>query len=228
MTINEKRQLNRYIKGLVRESIEEISADSMPFMDDIYGPQEPEDWEDEDEEFDSSDENWEDKEDEDEFWHEHDHPESRRSKYEGPDVEDEQDEPAGINELRRLTESFARDAMRGMLMEKKKKASKKKKTSKTSKNSGPRKTKTPKSRKTKEKTSSRDKTIMSMLNADATNAAHYYYKLYGVENGTEAEKAAARSKGYKKAKGKKNDSGVPYKFTSKERNRLNSLLTDRY
>ena len=79
----------------------------------------------------------------------------------------------------------------------------------------------------KEKTSSKDKTIVSQLNADGTNAAHYYYKLYGVENGTDAQKAAARSKGYKKAKGKKNDTGVPYKFTSKERNRLNSLLTDR-
>ena len=128
---------------------------------------------------------------------------------EAPDVSDEPDDdkPAGLDELRQLAEGYARSAVKGILMEKKKKKGKRKKK--------------------KEKTSSKDKTIVSQLNADGTNAAHYYYKLYGVENGTEAQKAAARSKGYKKAKGKKNDTGVPYKFTSKERNRLNSLLTDR-
>ena len=135
---------------------------------------------------------------------------------EDEDEEDDDEEIAGLNELRQLTESMARDAVSEILMEKKggkgwknhKKGSKKRKNK-------------------KEKTSSKDKTVISKLNADGTNAAHYFYKLYGVENGTEAEKAAARSKGYKKAKGKKNDTGVPYKFTSKERNRLGSLLTDR-
>lgn len=129
---------------------------------------------------------------------------------EAPDVSDEpvyDDEPAGLDELRQLAEGYARSAVKGILMEKKKKNKKRKNK--------------------KEKTSSKDKTIVSQLNADGTNAAHYFYKLYGVENGTEAQKASARSKGYKKAKGKKNDTGVPYKFTSKERNRLSSLLTDR-
>ena len=120
--------------------------------------------------------------------------------------DDDDDEIAGLDELRRLAESFARDSVRRILSEGKKKKKRKNK---------------------KEKTSSKDKTVVSQLNADGTNAAHYFYKLYGVENGTEAQKAAARSKGYKKAKGKKNDTGVPYKFTSKERNRLSSLLTDR-
>lgn len=125
-----------------------------------------------------------------------------------PDLEsdDDEDDIAGLDELRQLAESFARDSVRRILSEGKKKKKRKNK---------------------KEKTSSKDKTVVSQLNADGTNAAHYFYKLYGVENGTEAEKAAARSKGYKKAKGKKNDTGVPYKFNSKERNRLSSLLTDR-
>lgn len=126
------------------------------------------------------------------------------------DLNDDEDEEgddniAGLNELRKLTESMARESFAQILSEEKKKKRKNK----------------------KEKSSSKDKTVVSKLNADGTNAAHYFYKLYGVENGTDAEKAAARSKGYKKAKGKKNDTGVPYKFSSKERNRLNSLLTDR-
>ena len=122
-----------------------------------------------------------------------------------PDLESDDDEIAGLDELRRLAESYARQSVAQLLSEGKKKKRKNK----------------------KEKTSSKDKTIVSQLNADGTNAAHYFYKLYGVENGTDAQKAAARSKGYKKAKGKKNDTGVPYKFSSKERNRLSSLLTDR-
>ena len=121
--------------------------------------------------------------------------------------EPDDDEPAGLDELRQLAESYARQSVARILSESKKKRGKRKNK--------------------KEKTSSKDKTVVSQLNADGTNAAHYYYKLYGVENGTEAQKASARSKGYKKAKGKKNDTGVPYKFTSKERNRLSSLLTDR-
>lgn len=132
------------------------------------------------------------------------------------DFDDEDyEQDYGIYELRKLCEGMARNAVSNMLMEKK--------GGKGWKN----KSKDKKRKNKKEKTSSKDKTIVSKLNADGTNAAHYFYKLYGVENGTEAEKASARSKGYKKAKGKKNDTGVPYKFTSKERNRLNSLLTDK-
>ena len=129
--------------------------------------------------------------------------------------EDPKNHDYGIYELRKLCEGMARDAVSNMLMEKK--------GGKGWKN----KSKDKKRKNKKEKTSSKDKTIISKLNADGTNSAHYFYKLYGVENGTEAQKASARSKGYKKAKGKKNDTGVPYKFTSKERNRLNSLLTDK-
>ena len=175
MTINEKKQLSEYIKGLVRESINE-----MPLPDGHFGygsdylP-------------DPDETDLVDTEDEEE--------------------ENSEDDIAGLNELRQLAESMARDAVNDILSESKKKKGKRKNK--------------------KEKTSSKDKTVVSKLNSDGTNAAHYFYKLYGVENGTETEKAAARSKGYKKAKGKKNDTGVPYKFTSKERNRLNSLLTDR-
>lgn len=207
MTINEKKQLANYIKGLVRESLGEM--DSMPnWWNEKYGSS-----------VDADEEGFDNDEvsDENELWHENDHPETRRSSYEGPDVdgndepvyadEEDDEEIAGINELRRLAESYARQSVAQILSESKKKKSKRKNK--------------------KEKSSSKDKTVVSQLNADGTNAAHYYYKLYGVENGTEAQKAAARSKGYKKAKGKKNDTGVPYKFTSKERNRLNSLLTDR-
>lgn len=138
----------------------------------------------------------------------------------GVDYEEmnDKDQIAGLNELRQLAENMARDAVADILTEKKK-------GGKGWKNQKPAKGEKRKNK--KEKSSSRDKTVISKLNADGTNAAHYFYKLYGVENGTEAEKAAARSKGYKKAKGKKNDTGVPYKFTSKERNRLGSLLTDR-
>ena len=180
MTINEKRQLNKYIKGLVRESISEM--DSMPLW-----------WNDQ----------YEDgiEKDEDEFWYEHDHPESRRSKYEGPDVEDE---IAGISELRRITEAMARKAVKSILREKKE--------SGKAKDKG------------KKKAGSTEKTLMKRLNDDSINAAHYYYKLYGAK--TDAEKAAARSLGYKKAKGEKtpNKKGI-YRFTSKERNRLNAMLT---
>jgi len=189
MTIKEEKQLRNYIKGLVRESIGEM--DSMPsWWNDQYGdgPLDDEDL-DLDDELDAMSRPTEDGE--------LPEPEDLR-----PD-----DDIAGLNELRTLAESMARDSFRRILSEKKKKDGKR--------------------RKKKEKTSSRDKTVISKLNADGTNAAHYYYKLYGVENGTEEEKAAARSKGYKKAKGKKNDTGVPYKFSSKERNRLSSLLTDR-
>lgn len=206
MTINEKKQLSNYIKGLVRESLAEI--DMPKWHNELYGIND-EDFEDEEDGFENNEIGRND------FWDEMD--KSGRH-YEGPDVdgnddpeyEDEEDNdemPAGISELRRLAESYAREAVGQILSEGKK-------------NKGKRKNK-------KEKTSSKDKTVISQLNADGTNAAHYFYKLYGVENGTDAEKAAARSKGYKKAKGKKNDTGVPYKFNSKERNRLSSLLTDR-
>ena len=198
-------KLKTYIRGVVKESI----AGEMPrHYTDAFGPH-----------ADLDDENEEDFHD-DESFEEVDSPERLRFFREddfrnqddddvftaGDDVDDDED-IAGLNELRKLTESMARNAMIDILSEAKKKKKKRKNK--------------------KEKSSSRDKTVMSKLNADGTNAAHYYYKLYGVENGTEDEKAAARSKGYKKAKGKKNDTGVPYKFSSKERNRLSSLLSDR-
>ena len=188
MTINEKRQLSDYIKGLVRESLGEM--DNMPsWWNDQYG------YDDENDGFDN---------DEIDDYEDFDADENDVPVYAD---ESDDDEPAGLDELRQLAESYARQSVAKILSESKKKKSRRKNK--------------------KEKTSSKDKTVISQLNADGTNAAHYYYKLYGVENGTDAEKAAARSKGYKKAKGKKNDTGVPYKFTSKERNRLNSLLTDR-
>jgi hypothetical protein len=211
MTINEKKQLSNYIKGLVRESLGEI--DMPKWHNELYGINDEDGFEnDEIDDYDYSNEEIPDKHND--FWEEMGKSQPGRH-YEGPDIEDEpvyddeEDEKAiaGINELRRLAESYARQSVARILSEGKKKKGKRKNK--------------------KEKTSSKDKTVISQLNADGTNAAHYYYKLYGVENGTEAQKAAARSKGYKKAKGKKNDTGVPYKFSSKERNRLNSLLTDR-
>ena len=123
----------------------------------------------------------------------------------------------GIYELRKVCEGMARSAVKTYLNEDKKKNSKKGKKGKKSK----------KGKESSKGVGSQEKTIMTKLNSDEVNAASYYYKLYGVENGTEDEKAAARSKGYKKAKGKKNDSGARYKFSSKERNRLNSMLTDK-
>ena len=209
MTINEKKQLSNYIKGLVRESLGEI--DMPKWHNELYGINDEDGFEDDE----ASDFEFDDEMDtHNDFWEEMGKSQPGRH-YEGPDIEDkpvyadEEDEKAiaGINELRRLAESYARQSVARILSEGKKKKGKRKNK--------------------KEKTSSKDKTVISQLNADGTNAAHYYYKLYGVENGTEAQKAAARSKGYKKAKGKKNDTGVPYKFSSKERNRLSSLLTDR-
>ena len=255
MTINEKRQLTNYIKGLVMESFNAANpyaefGGSTPKVLRIYQDKHPEGviainpevgkndpnrkvfipadiikiWKEDyvaisQKDYDDycgQEEDFPDEEND--FWEEMGHEQPGRH-YEGPDVTtadydtfgspeySEKDKPAGLDELRQLAESMARQALTEILSESKKKKGKRKNK--------------------KEKTSSKDKTVVSKLNSDGTNAAHYFYKLYGVENGTEAEKAAARSKGYKKAKGKKNDTGVPYKFTSKERNRLNSLLTDR-
>lgn len=260
MTINEKKQLTNYIKGLVRESINEMPYNgpyaefggSMPkilkISEDQYpkgviainpevGKNDPnrkvfipadaiKTWKEDyvaisQQDFDKycrGEEEEDIPDHEDDFWAEMGHEQPGRH-YEGPDVTttdydtfgspeySEKDKPAGLNELRQLAESMARQALANMISESKKKKGKRKNK--------------------KEKTSSKDKTVVSKLNSDGTNAAHYFYKLYGVENGTETEKAAARSKGYKKAKGKKNDTGVPYKFSSKEKNRLSSLLTDR-
>ena len=200
MTLNERKQLTNYIKGLVRES---ISGEMPTRYKKYYG----------DEDFDEDEFEFEDDEDEtpdttNEFWEEMGKEQPGRT-FEGPDVtatddvNDDKDGIAGLDELRKITESMARNAVSKVLSETKKKKSKSKKKP----NMG--------------------KTIATKLNSDGVNAAHYYYKLYGVENGTDAEKASARSKGYKKAKGKKNDSGVPYKFTSKEANSLNSMLTDK-
>lgn len=247
MTLNEKKQLTNYIKGLVRESFNAARpydefGGSAPKVLQIYKDMHPEGviainpeaakgdpnrkvfipadaikiWKEDyvaigqadyDEYCAAPEEEYDDNGIADDM---------RQDDEWGPDgsiyddneeMDNDKNEVAGLNELRQLAESMAREAVAGILSESKKKKGKRKNK--------------------KEKSSSKDKTVVSKLNADGTNAAHYYYKLYGVENGTEAEKAAARSKGYKKAKGKKNDTGVPYKFTSKERNRLGSLLTDR-
>ena len=125
--------------------------------------------------------------------------------------EDSDNDIAGINELRQLTESMARRSVNKLLMEKKKGA-KAKKAKKDSE------------KKSSKKISSAEKTLMSRLNDDSINAAHYYYKLYGAKS--DAEKAAARSLGYKKAKGEKtpNKKGH-YRFSSKEKNKLNAMLT---
>ena len=215
MTINEKKQLSEYIKGLVRESINE-----MPLPDGHFGygsdylpdPDETDlvDTEDEEEADIPSPEDLKP------FGGEMDNP---RSHYEGPDVTstdyDEFGSPAGLDELRNLCEGIARDAVAGILMEKKGgwKSKGGKKKSKNKSGEG-------------KKKSSTEKTLMDRLNSDSVNSAHYFYKLYGVENGTEAEKASARSKGYKKAKGKKTpDRKSHYRFTAKERNKLSAMLT---
>lgn len=214
MTINEKKQLTNYIKGLVRESLGEM--DSMPeWWNKQYGIESVDDeLNDEGHYNDEIDEVPDEHNDfREEMGHEqpgrhYDGPDVKTTQYDtfgSPELDDSEKEIAGLDELRQLAETYARESVVRILSESKKKKRKRK----------------------KEKTSSKDKTIVSQLNADGTNAAHYFYKLYGVENGTDAQKAAARSKGYKKAKGKKNDTGVPYKFSSKERNRLSSLLTDR-
>lgn len=130
--------------------------------------------------------------------------------------EDPKNHDYGIYELRKLCEGMARDAVKSMVSEGKKKGSKKS----TRKSDGKKK-----GSKGGSKPGSQEKSVMAKLNSDGVNAASYYYKLYGAK--TEKEKASARSKGYKKAKGKKNDSGARYRFTSKERNRLNSMLTDK-
>jgi hypothetical protein len=205
MTINEKKQLKEYITSLVRESLGEI--DMPKWHNELYGIND-EDFEEGGQYDDAVDDEFDDyptRDDINNYWRER-HFEGQGEPEHKKDNDQEDKQIAGIDELRQLTENMAREAVSNVLMEKKKKDKRKNK---------------------KEKTSSKDKTVVSQLNADGTNAAHYYYKLYGVENGTEAQKAAARSKGYKKAKGKKNDTGVPYKFSSKERNRLSSLLTDR-
>ena len=211
MTINEKKQLTIYIKGLVRESLGEM--DSMPdWYNDVYGTPGLDDEEEGFENDETDDEGWNTHND---FWNEMGHENGRH--YEGPDVtsnddpiyNDEEEEIAGLNELRKLTESMARDAIANILMEKKGG-----KGWKNQKKDGKRKNK-------KEKTSSRDKANIDFLKSDGINAAAYAYKLYGAK--TEKEKASARSKLYKKRDGKKNDTGVPYKFNSKEAARLINL-----
>lgn len=217
MTINEKRQLSNYIKGLVREALGEV--DMPKWHNDLYGTNDEDYFEDGSENDEIGDGN--------EFWHENDRPESRRSRYEGPDVEDEpvwndekddedpagitSDKAAGLDELRMLAEAYARESVSRILSEKKggwKKGKKGKKGEKGKKGGG-------------EKKSSSEKTLMDRLNNDAVNAAHYYYKLW-----PNKDKDSARGLGYKKAKGEKtpNKKGI-YRFTPKERNKLNAMLS---
>lgn len=223
MTINEKKQLTNYIKGLVRESLGEM--DSMPrFWNDSYGPEMDDDesfeedghYNDEIEEpvVDDPKPGDEAELDADPDWEqERDWPRKGATAKDDP-IEDDEESVAGLDELRRLAESYARESV-SRLMTEKKKGGWKKKSKKNAKNE-----------KGKKKISSSEKTIMDRLNNDAVNAAHYYYKLYGVENGTEDEKAAARSLGYKKAKGKKlPGKNGNYRFSSKERNKLYTMMT---
>lgn len=129
------------------------------------------------------------------------------------DYEDEDD--AGIMaRVHQMMESMARDAVREYLSESKKGGKKYNKAG--SKRAG---------KKGAEKKGNKDKTISAFLNSDGVNAAAYAYKLYGAK--TPEEKAAARSKLYKKAKGKKNDTGVPYKFNSRELSRLQNYSKDK-
>ena len=227
MTINEKKQLTDYIKGLIRESLGEM--DSMPrFWNDNYGPETDDDesfeedgyYDDEIEEpiVDDPKPGDEAELDANPDWEqERDWPRKGATAKDDPIEDDfgddDEEDIAGLNGLRRLAESYARESVSKLMTEKK--GGWKKMSKKSAKNE-----------KGKKKISSSEKTIMDRLNNDAVNAAHYYYKLYGVENGTEDEKAAARSLGYKKAKGKKlPGKNGNYRFSSKERNKLYTMMT---
>ena len=67
-------------------------------------------------------------------------------------------------------------------------------------------------------------TVLNWLNDDTVNQAAIAYELEGAE--TEEEKASARSIFYKKAKGEKNDNGVPYKFDNRELNTISSIMNN--
>ncbi len=67
-------------------------------------------------------------------------------------------------------------------------------------------------------------TLLNWLNDDTVNQAAIAYELEGAD--TEEEKASARSKFYKKAKGEKNDNGVPYKFNNRELNTISSIMNN--
>lgn len=174
MTIKEERLLNNYIKGLVRESIDNFKKEDIPADDAQFDGDEAQD------------------EAEDE-----------------PDTEVDSSEVAGLSELRSLCENIARRAAKHYLAEAKKKGGAKKK-------------------KGAKKKTGKESATLQKLKAPGTNAADYFYRLYGVKNGTDAQKASARSKGYKKMKGRVNKTtGARYRFSSKELNRLGSLLTDK-
>lgn len=199
MTINEKKQLSEYIKGLVRESISEMPLPKgFNYMDEL-----PPD------EFDNRLDDLSKPTEEGEFpWPEDLKPSDGVSNY----TSENDDEPAGLDELRQLAESYARESVAQILSEKKKGGWKNKGNKNGKKSKG------------EKKKSSAEKTLMDRLNDDSINAAHYYYKLFGAK--TEAEKASARSRGYKKAKAAKTpDKKSHYRFTSKERNKLNAMLT---
>ena len=215
-------ELRRLAESYARESLREM--DSMPrFWNDNYGPETDDDddesfeedgyYNDEIEEpvVDDPKPGDEAELDADPDWEqERDWPMKGATAKDDP-IEDEDDED--LYELRQLAESYARESVSRLMTEKK--GGWKKKSKKGAKKD-----------KGKKKISSSEKTIMDRLNNDAVNAAHYYYKLYGVENGTEDEKAAARSLGYKKAKGKKlPGKNGNYRFSSKERNKLYTMMT---
>lgn len=144
-----------------------------------------------------------------------DEPEENEENIDIAGIEGDEDEESDMPYvLRNMMESMARDAVKEYLSESKKGGKKYNKPG--SKRAG---------KKGAEKKGNKDKTISAFLNSDGVNAAAYAYKLYGAK--TPSQKAAARSKLYKKAKGKKNDTGVPYKFNSKELSRLQNYSKDK-
>ena len=70
----------------------------------------------------------------------------------------------------------------------------------------------------------KENTILHWLDDETVNNAAIAYKVAGVENGSEEEKAAVRSLHYKKKNHEKNDNGSEYKFTNAELNKIASVL----
>ena len=122
-----------------------------------------------------------------------------------------EEEPDELDELRRLCEGFARKAV---INERRR--------------GGWKGTKKGKNREKGTDASGfkqRENAIVATLNDEGTNAAPYFYKLYGAKS--KKDKATARGLGYKKAKHKKNDKGDTYRFNPHEINTLYALLNDR-
>ena len=233
MTIKEEKQIKNYIKGLVREAIEHDIDD-----DTYYGGGLPDEYEDPGFDFGDPDDDMEEnippvpkfmskeymkwaqmvadrlmnkfgREVSVDEWRKltdtDDMEENMRRFTEYWNIHHSRAGRLGLEEVRNLCENMAREAITQILEAKK--------------NGGKRKKK-----KTTGKSSSKSKTVLDKLNSKATNSADYYYRLYGAK--TKKDKAAARSLGYKKAKGERNDNGDAYHFTSSELARLSSMMGD--